>query len=181
MELWSEISSIIGVGVGLGGLLCGLYQYWIAQKWKKSEFAASIVEKLVDDPKLALACQMLDYERRKMIYPEEFQKITGTIFFEHNWESLRIGLATEDTIYEFDWQQTLYRDVFDHLFIFLDKVNGYISINLIDINDVVGLKYWINQIEHPRFSENDIFTKFIKYYGYDGVDEIIFRFKRAYN
>ena len=49
-----DILAIVGAVSALGGLAFGLYQYYIAQKWKRAEFAAQQLEKLSSDPDLDL-------------------------------------------------------------------------------------------------------------------------------
>jgi hypothetical protein len=68
-----DVVAIIGTAVALGGFGFGLYQYQVAQKWKRSELAARQLEMLSTDPKLAMCCQFLDWKSRRVPY----QSITG--------------------------------------------------------------------------------------------------------
>jgi hypothetical protein len=74
----------------------------------------------------------------------------------------------------------LYRDVFDHFFDYLERINHYIAIKLIFERDVSSLKWWLEQIAAPRFAPSDqrgMFLAFIRRYEYDGVLEMMGRFK----
>lgn len=55
MEI-KDIVAIISPMIGISGLAFGLYQYTIAQRWKRSEFAAKHLEELSSDPELELCC-----------------------------------------------------------------------------------------------------------------------------
>lgn len=174
----ADLTSSVAVLGGLIGFAFGLYKYTVAQRWKKSELAASFLEQLVSDPQLALCCQMLDYSSRRFVVPEMFRPISNEETFLHNWEDLIKGMLPEYDQSRFSWQQTLYRDLFDHFFGYLERVNHYISINLIDIRDLRSLSYWLDQIKQPRFVKEPVFMKFIEAYEYGGVVELIDRFER---
>lgn len=176
LEEAARLSSVVGVLLGLAGFAFGLRQYAIAQRWKRSELAASILEQLVTDPQLALACQMLDYRVRKMVVPESFREMATEKTFIHDWQILPSGLTSENELTRFDWLQTLYRDIFDHFFAYLERVNHYVRIGLIDIRDLQSLDYWITQIREPRFASEPVFIRFIEAYEYSGVLELMDRF-----
>jgi hypothetical protein len=55
-----EIFAYSGAIIGIAAFGIGLYQYYRAQIWKKSEFAAAQIQRLTDDPALALCCIFLD-------------------------------------------------------------------------------------------------------------------------
>jgi len=69
------VLEIIGLSIGTGGLAFGLYQYFITQKWKKSEFAASQIEKLFTNPVLSMCSTCLDWSPRKIQVPEDYKYI----------------------------------------------------------------------------------------------------------
>jgi hypothetical protein len=64
-----ELIAAFGVGGGAIGFTVGLYQYYVAQKWKKSEFAAKLLEELANDDRLATCCILLAYSSRKLPVP----------------------------------------------------------------------------------------------------------------
>ena len=174
-----DIITIIGTVLGLSGLSFGLYEYYIAQKWKKSEFAANQLALLSSDPELELACKLLDWSSREFPVPEKYQLIFEEKTFIHDWETLRIAMLPESKRGVYNWQQTLYRDIFDHFFNYLENINHSISINLISQKDVESLRYWLKQIASPRFVEQNkksLFMDFIKEYEYSGVLELMRHF-----
>ena len=171
-----DIATVVGLVVGGCGFLFGLYQYYVGQKWKKSEFAARQLELLESDQRLATVCKLLDWSTRLLPVPEEYQALTAEKVFLHNWVKLMGAMAPEEKKGAFDWQEMLYRDLFDHYFDYLERVNHYISIRLITTHDVANLRYWLEQLAAPRFVTEPVFEEFIQAYGYPGVLELGGRF-----
>jgi hypothetical protein len=70
----------------------------------------------------------------------------------------------------------MYRDLFDHFLDYLERMNHYIKIRLISAGDVGSLRYWLEQLDRPRFlpaNEQQLFRIFIDRYHYDGVRELM--------
>jgi hypothetical protein len=185
MEM-QDIISIIGLTTGVAGLSFGLYQYYIGQKWKRSELAAELLEKFAYDEKIVTCCQVLDWSVRRISIPEDFYPVVDECSqndtlhkkrtFVHSYEELHKALLPEQVKGEFTMQQMIYRDLFDHLFTYLERINHYININLISISDVSGLEYWMRELSNPRFTDQPVFTSFIDTYEYDGVKELMVKF-----
>jgi hypothetical protein len=178
-----DIISLIGVILALGGLAFGLYQYYIAQKWKRAEFAAQQLEKLSADPELDLCCKLLDWAIRISPVPEKYAALTDEKTYVHDWRTLHQAMLPEegsDNV-DWDWQHMMYRDTFDKFFNYLERINHYISINLISERDVATLRYWLEQITDPRFlppEKRTLFLRYIERYNYQGVLEMMRRFKQ---
>jgi hypothetical protein len=175
-----KIISVVGPIVGIFGLIFGLYQYFIAQKWKRAEFAAKELEKLSSDPELELCCKLLDWSVREVAVPEKYKLLAEEEKFVHDWRILAEAMLPEEDKCSYTWQHTLYRDLFDHFFDYLERINHYITINLISTKDVSSLDYWLEQIASPRFldeSKKNIFLGFISRYDYDGVIELMKKFQ----
>lgn len=181
MELeLKEIISWLTALLGASGFAFGLYQYYRAQLWKKSEFAASQVQQLSDNPDLALCCVFLDWDVRRIPVPERYSVFTEEKSFKHDWNNVLHAMIPEDQKANFDWPLVLYRDVFDKFFIYLDRVNHYISIGLFEVEDVYNLKYWLDEIKSPRYMKEEnknVFMKFIDFYGYVGVKRLMDKFE----
>jgi hypothetical protein len=165
----AELIAALGVAVAAVGFVIGLYQYYIAQKWKKSEFAAKLLEELANDERLTTCCKLLDYSTRKLVVPSPYRPLTAESIFLHDWEALAAAMSPEAEVGSFEWQAVLYRDLFDYFFGYLERINHYIDIGLITAGDVSSLRYWLRQIASPRFAKNPIFHSFIQAYGYAGV------------
>jgi len=171
---------ILGPIIGVSGFIFGLYQYYIGQKWKKSEFAAKQLEQLANDARLATCCQLLDWSTRTLPVPEPYRALTKETVFLHEWHTLANAMLPEVQKGSFEWQEILYRDLFDHFFNYLERLNHCIGIKLITVKDVASLKYWLQQIAAPRFGDKPVFIDFIRAYGYLGVLELMNKFGVEY-
>lgn len=173
----ADVLKAVGGVVALGGFAFGLYQYYVAQKWKRSEFAAGLLEQLAADDQLAVCCKMLDWSTRTFAVPERYRVLAGHDTFQHDWRKLAVAMMPEEKKADFDWQGMLYRDLFDHFFDYLERIEHYISIRLVRLEDVRSLRYWLEQIAEPRFVEEPVFREFLEAYGYRGVFDLVRRFR----
>jgi hypothetical protein len=176
--------SMIGAAAALAGLGFGLYQYYIAQKWKRAEFAAQQLERLSADPELDLCCKLLDWAVRASPVPERYAALTDKKTFLHDWHIMREAMLPEEESANanWDWQHMMYRDVFDKFFNYLERINHAITIDLIAEADVTSLRYWLEQIGNPRFlpdKDKALFVRFVERYNYRGVLAMMKRFQVA--
>lgn len=175
-----ELISLIGLFIGIAGFLIGMSRYEKAQKWKKAEFAAQQLEKLSNDPVLELATIMLDWEGRKVTIPDKYKHFTEEYTFVHSWAHMKkamVGsLVPENGQYDFDWQDVLYRDTFDYFFSYLERIDHFIDSNLISTEDVKPIEYWLEQINKSKFNNDSVFSEYIKYFEYTGVNDLMKKF-----
>ena len=171
-----EVLKALAAPAAAAGFLFGVYQYFVAQKWKKAEFAANLLLRFHSDPDLDACCKILDWDKRTMLVPPNYQEIAKASTFRHNWDNLTIAMAPEIDVERFTWQQMLYRDLFDKFFTYLAEINHFLKIKLIKKNQVATLRYWLKCIAKPRFSKGDVFGAFLEHYGYTGVTSLMKRF-----
>ena len=167
--------------IALGGFIFGVCQYTKAQRWKKAEFAAKELDKLINDQALSLACIFLDWDNRTLSTPCDYKEKTGTPVFIHTWEVMEkamIGaLEPPDGRNGFFWQEVLYRDTFDRFFSYLDMLNHYLNIDLIEKKDISAIKYWLEQINGSQLANNKpVFNEFLIFFGYAGTIELFQKF-----
>ena len=176
-----DVLTLLSVFLGIVGLLFGLFQYYKAQKWKKSEFAAGLLEQLSSSPDLALCCIFLDWKARRIAVPEKYKVFTEDTSFVHRWEDLTKALSSDEEEANFVFPLVLYRDVFDQFFTYLDRISHYINIGLFDVKDVQSLAYWLKQLKNSRYAVKDgttgeiinPFFKFINAYDYQGTKNLL--------
>lgn len=175
------ILTVLSAFLGIVGLLFGLLQYYKAQQWKKSEFAAGLLEQLWSNPDLALCCIFLDWKARRIPVPEKYRVFTEDTSFVHRWEDLTRALSSDEEEANFVFPLVLYRDVFDQFFTYLDRISHYINIGLFDVKDVQSLAYWLKQLKSSRYAIKDpatgktinSFLKFIEAYDYKGTKNLL--------
>jgi len=169
------VMAIVGGLVGLGGLIFGLYQYAVAQKWKQAEFAAGQLLRLNTEPELYTCCLMLDWREREIVVPERLRVRPDEERLHHSCENLREAMRPETEKHEFTWEEAICRELFDVFFTYLENINHFLDIGLIRRRHVAALRYWLEQVAQPRHCEEPVFEGFLKHYEYTGVLELMDR------
>jgi hypothetical protein len=168
---------LLTASLALLGFTFGLYQFRNAQKWKRAEFAAKQLERIAADPVLVAATRVLDWRQRELPLPSALRLSKDEEHFEHKWEDLAEGVKSESDRKSFSRQMEIYRDLFDALFTYFDEVNHYVEIKLITVKQISSLKYWLEQVAHPRFGGDVNFAAFLRDYGYPGTTALMARLK----
>lgn len=177
----NDIKVTISLIIALCGLFFGLYQYYINQKWKRSEVAAKMLEKLYNSPYLNLCCKFLDWKERKFPLPEEYKILFDTgegEYFLHSWNILKPALRIYHPGDNFNPIEILYRDLFDHFFDYLEQIEHHLEIKLYTLKDISPLGYYLKALNDCHFClDKQFFSKYLKAYGYEGVIKLKDRFK----
>lgn len=168
----------IGAGLGFVTLWFGIFQYFRAQVWKRSEFAAAQLDKLNSDADLRLACTMIDWSERELPIPEHRKLNSNDHSFQHTTDNLKKAMRTEANMRgSFSLDEALKRDIFDRFFAYLEDIEHYLEVGLISKRQVKPLRYWLKEIADSRFSYKPIFHDYLSYYGFDGVFRLLNRFQ----
>lgn len=172
----NELAQFFGSGIALATVMIAVYQYTKAQKWKRSEFAARLLEKLSQDPALLLCCKALDWKSKPLPIPPKYRLDENDGTFQHDVEILTSAMRPHTEVSTFCREEVLYRDLFDEFFAFLEEVDHYISRGLISVKDVSPLEYWLEAIAHPRFSQEPIFLDYLQEYEFNRVFDLMEKF-----
>jgi hypothetical protein len=154
---FAELMAIIGAVIGFG---VALYQYYRAQKWKKTEFLLSFISQyreMMRGFNTRRGSMMIDWNRIDI--PLEEGEIEGKTKFWFTDELLRKALRIHLNMSESDGftdEETIIRFAIDE---FLEKL-GTFYLYLRDGNmkkeDVPGdIVYWINIIGNPNNESKD--------------------------
>lgn len=178
-DTFQLILNLLGLILAATGFLTGLRQYEKAQKWKRSEFAAAQLEKLVSNDELALACIFLDSNNVRVLVPKEFKALAEEETFVHDWSILVRAMTSglDSRSFPNEYRAVIYRRVFDKFFDYLELINHYITIKLIDISDVSTLEYWLVRIAQPYFVEESVFISYLKTFNYKGTIQLMRKFR----
>ncbi|MGE4480140.1 MAG: hypothetical protein AB7E76_14260 [Deferribacterales bacterium] len=155
--------------LAFGAFVFGIVQYMRAQKWKKAEFAAKEIEKFQNDPDIKFARLLLDSDGRSLRVPESLKNEDDTEeFLIHTWEKMEKALDAgwwPDDREGYSTEDMLYRDAFDRLFSFFCTIYYHLDRNLIVLEDVGILEYWLERINSPKhYGHKPIFNEFITTY-----------------
>lgn len=179
INTWVEVSKIIGVAVGLLVAIFGLIQFRINQRWRKSALAKELLEEFYSDEALTCCRQILDWASREIVIPTKYRSSLDASVLYYDSGDLSPALLHEASKGKFTRTQMFYRDIFDEFFAYLERIEHYLSIGLIERRDVRALKYWLRELAVPRFGPHDrdsVYLKFLDGYGYTGVLQLMQRF-----
>jgi hypothetical protein len=187
-DSWLEIAKMVGA---LTAFVVGLLHYRLGQKWKRAQFVADEVRRFRDNPKVAMAVAMLDYnEKRLPLFPDtqgdgRFQLVNDGAVAAALEDADRADAQlarVEDAI----------RDCFDEFFDGLERFECFIRANLVTVKEfepyllyllerVVGLagrgKPW--QQKPNEFTKN--LCRYATDYYYDEVEKLFSRYHRPLN
>lgn len=167
-------------------LVFAVIQYKAAQKWKRLEYAATVLSKINTDEDLILAVTFLDWRQRDICIPKRFLgNPEEDTFFKHT--HLRMAEAFDlqnreklnehgDIDLKNDYSNTInfvYVETFDKFFSYLEQINSFINMGLIKIEDVSVLNYLANRIYSIKANGKPVFRDYLEHYRYDGVLNLI--------
>lgn len=168
--------------VGLVGLWFGVWQYRATRIWKRQEFSASIFKELSTDPDLRFAVLLLDWRRRTLKLPDRFViNDSDSRMFVHNHQALAVAFSLDSREFvqetnsldlkpEFETPiNFMYVEIFDALFVYLERVHTFVSLGLVKESEIDGILYWAKKVSELEVSNSPVFMKYLGYYGYEGV------------
>lgn len=169
---------VVAVLVALATLIVGVYQYSIAQKWKRTVFAAKQIEKLYSDAKLRAGLRIFEWEYRDFPMPKEYRETYNETIIYHNWGKVEKALTADLNKNNYGQDSAIYLDILDRYFDFLEEVSHYEDINLFSINDLGNICYAANLIATNEYDTGQSVLKYLDENDYDGVPELIEKCKR---
>lgn len=163
---WIEVTNKLGtVGIAAASATYAYLQYRRGQRWKSSDLAASLMEKLSSDPQLALACQALDWGIGPLIIPEQYrelfrqpkaERVPGIM--QHDPAILCRALEprlNKETLEE--PRGLIYRYTFIQLFEHLNLIASMLETKQIRLKDIKeGLHYWLETLREYPYAPADI-------------------------
>lgn len=175
MEVVKTATPIVGIAVAAFVFRLGILQHRSAQRWKRNEFAASILKELNTDEDLVACCNVLDYRKRCIVLSHKKTKDDKPTILEHDRAKLPAAMAVSAPPDGFIAEQIAYRDLFDRMCSYLSQVAHACSQELIEPGDVRPLRYWLERMANVPNYEN-VLTPFIQRY-HPGVIELARLFK----
>jgi hypothetical protein len=167
----------VGAIIGLAIFAFGAYQYWRAERWKRTEFLAKLYSEFLSDPWANRAMWMLDGDTRR-IYFEEGDKHK---LYKVDWKAVCNGLREYDSTREFTSLDLHIRDSFDAFFTYIVQFELAIKNGLVKKADVRPyLAYWseLLNVEAKEVESEKLRNCVIKYIddvGFSAVEEFLKR------
>jgi hypothetical protein len=134
-------------------------------RWKQAEMAKKVLDETWSDYYARSALRMLDWSGSKYM---DGERQTQSITHEHMWNALR----TKNT--KFDLDEHFIRDCFDHLFDCLERAEHFITINLIEFDDVKSrFEYYVKLMAKNR----TVYEDFLETYNFKLAKRFLSRFE----
>jgi len=163
-------------------------QYKRAQRWKASDLAASLLEKLETDPALLLACHALDWGVGPLLIPEQYQPLfprdaSGEYpgVMQHDIKVLILALKPQLNQPTLDDPRGLvYRLCFIKLFNHLNKIFTLLDGKQLRIEEIADLKYWLEKLYNypyaPPENRAQVFPPALEVWGYANISMLAKKF-----
>jgi hypothetical protein len=157
-------------------------QYNRSQRWKATDLAATLLERLNTDQALVLACQALDWGVGPLIIPDKYRPLFRSDVsaeapgvMEHDPGVLCLAVQpplNERTL--LDPRGLVYRYCFITLFNYLDNMYKLLKDGQVFDSDVEEIKYWLEMLRDYKYAPNTIegtqvFQPAIRAWGYGNV------------
>jgi hypothetical protein len=179
LKEYKDAFTSIGAIVALGIFAFGAYQYWRAERWKRTEFLAKLYSEFINDPSAYRAIWMLDGDTRKIFFEEgDKQKL-----YRINLRYICDALREYDQKREFSARDLHIRDCFDVFFYHIGRFELAIENNLVKESDVQPyLSYWIDLLNTASDDSEaeelrNCVLKYVGYVGFDPVEHFLARWK----
>ena len=175
------VIELLTLALAVGAFAVGLSQYRHAQAWKRREFVAAEVEKLVNSPQTRNALNMLDYTLRWIeLYPDAVDPNKRYARISREYAAAMLMPHAIDNRPHYGIAGAAIRDCFDELLTKLENLQSMIVAGLIEKDDIAPyLSYWIRRIYEPLSPEKDEEIQFhrnlrlyIDTYNYRGVQNL---------
>jgi len=174
MPTKDELAVLALVG-GIVGFTVALYQYRVAQRWKRAEWVAGEMRGFLDDPWVRVACTLIDWGARKVhLPPAATEEVLVTD------DEIRMALVHhQERPNGFSPKEALIRDTFDRFLDGIERCAAHVRSRLVSETDFAPyLSYWAFHIQTARAGDPKVdrlvqLKVFARNYGYVGALELI--------
>jgi hypothetical protein len=183
----SKLGPVVDAGSAAIAAIAGLIayrQYCRAQQWRKGDLAAALLSQLDQDDELAFACHALDWGTGPLIVPPKYRpllkKMNSSDDCVVDHDIIALALALQPKLADLTRLGALgliYRQTFDKVFGHFDNIERLVESQQLQIEDLVGLKYWLDRIAvyeypPPNVDGRDIFQPALHFFGYSGIPRL---------
>ena len=139
-----DYKELFDVGTKVGAFVIfgiGLYQYWVAQKWKKTEFVAQQMKDFLGAPYASVALRLIDWEDWVVQLPDD-EETEVTVTDKFLCKALR-----QENDGEFEDDEAYVRECFDAFWGGIDRFASFVDYGLVSRKDLLPyLEYWVRII-----------------------------------
>jgi hypothetical protein len=174
-ELLDHLDKIVLAATAFGTFIVfalGLYKYWRAESWKRTEFVARLYKEFSDDPDCEVALYLLGGDRRIIFYKQGDEWKS----YEYDYGVLCEALDVSNANRVLDAKHLHIRDSLDQFFVYIEQFDRAIECKLVSQADVYPyFGYWIGLLhgdpEIKPLMDDDARKKTLKYMIDAGFDD----------
>jgi len=168
----TNLKEIATLAIAVVGGSFALWRWMEDQKWRRVQYAQSLVTKFLEEKGVTKACEVLDTVGEVEFEVENNSKKRHVINITD--EFLIGSFSTFDENEENTEDEILIRDTFDSLFGGLSLFQSHIEAGLIKLQDIRPyLEYWIRELSgHGKVHSEAValqIGKYLQYFGYGPV------------
>lgn len=176
---WGTFIASLGIFFTAFGIFFGVHQFRRGQKWQKAQFLNTLIESFETNQKIRNACEMLDYDIRKIRRKDGFE-----LNFQN--KDLLEALVTPNMDTDFTEDQQFIRDCFDTFFDYFCKLSFFLEIGILEFYDLCYFFYWFYLIViFDKWKGDNKFKKsidnYIDKYNFLGLQRLLKRFEKLMN
>jgi hypothetical protein len=125
------------------------------ERWRRSEFARALVDKLSTDDELAFCARALDWGVGPLVIPEKHRVHfdPGTSTFEHDWKKLEGAVAPGLDVGWREPECLTYGYSFDTFFSYLETIKHHVDVGNVRRDQLVGLDYYLDLLKRPIYAQ----------------------------
>jgi hypothetical protein len=172
---------LFGIIVTFAAFLLGLHQYLKAQRWKRNEFASTLLKALNTDADIMACCKLLDYPKRNIVLEHRRNADGKPYVLKHSGAALIEAMRVDPPAEGFREDEIAYHNTLDQMCFYLSQVAHSCKQELVFPSDVRPLSYWIEKImyfDKVKPAHRYALAPFVLKY-HPGVIELAEIFKRS--
>jgi hypothetical protein len=177
---WSEWIDLAKIAGGAMVFWVSIWQYAKAQRWKRSEFIATVVKEMEADPRSHAIMTMLDYGPREICFPAENGKDVIPIHTSDNL--ICTALLPKAPAGGFSKDATLIREHVDRFLDAFVRFEVFVEAKLIAAEEIRPyIEYWVQLIAGKKGGRHspEVFTllhAYMQKFGFDQAIKLIGRY-----
>lgn len=180
------IAGILGSAATLTGLLFAgrqikqqVQEHQSAERWRRTEFAAALLERLSSDEDLAFCARAIDWGVGPLLLPQKYRSLfpLGTVKCDHDWKQFAEAVTIQLGPRWNEPEQLTYRYCFDSFAAYLETVQRHIELRNVELSHLIGLRYYLDCVfdaayyatvpesqRLPGVTTRSVFRPFLEHY-----------------
>ena len=152
-DLSLDLGSLLAGLIAAVAAIFGLLQWRKAEAWKRAEFAGGLLRQMETDSELSFCCRALDWGVGPLLIPEKYRPLfpKDTVRIDHSWEIMARALRPN---LDFDWsdpQHLVYRYSFDTFLSYLDRLQWFVALKLVERSDLDPIDDYLKHLESATY------------------------------